>query len=76
MLSHIPHASCLLHIPSMLPSIVAAYFWLVVVFKVIDRQPSKAVVYFIFIYFLLLNLTPQMMGRCPPTRSPPHVPPL
>jgi hypothetical protein len=74
MLLHIPHASRSLHIPSMLPSIAAACFWLVVAFNVIDRRPSKAVVYFIFIYFLSLNSTPQTMGRCPPTHSPPHVP--
>jgi hypothetical protein len=61
-----PRTSRLSHLPSIFPSIAAASFWLVVVFKIIDRQPFKAVVYFIFVSFSLLNLTPQTMGRCPP----------
>ena len=49
---HFPHASCLSHLPSILPSIVAACFWLVVAFKIINRQPLKAMVYFIFFLFV------------------------
>ncbi len=66
-----PRASRSSHLPSILPFVAAASFWLVVVFKIIDQRPFKAVVYFIFYIFLLLNLPPQTMGRCPPTRSPP-----
>jgi hypothetical protein len=40
------------HLLSILCSIIGAYFWLVVVFKFIDRRPSKATVYFIFEIFL------------------------
>jgi hypothetical protein len=57
MLLHIPHASRLLHIPSMLPSVADACFWLVVGFKVVDRWSSKAVVYFILFYFILFFVT-------------------
>jgi hypothetical protein len=73
---HFPRTSRLLYLPSIHLSIAATYFWLVVAFKIIDQRPFKAAVYFIFVYFLLLNLTPQTMGRCPPTRSLPSAPPL
>jgi hypothetical protein len=66
-----PHAPHLSHLPSTLTNVAATCFWLVGAFKIINRQPSKAVVYFTFIYFSLLNLTPQSMGWCPPTHSPP-----
>jgi hypothetical protein len=71
-----PRAYRLLHLPSIRPSVVAASFWLVVAFTIIDWRPFKAVVYFIFVSFLLLNSTPQTMGRCPPTGSLPSAPPL
>jgi len=62
MVSRFPHASCSSHLPSILPSVKAACFWLVVVWwAVVDRRLSKAMVYFMFIYFLLLNSTPQTM---------------
>ena len=66
-----PRASRLSHLPSILPSVVAASFWLVVAFKIIDRRSFKVVVYFIYYTFLSLNSTPQTMGRCPPTSAPP-----
>jgi hypothetical protein len=31
-----------LHLPFILPSIPDAYFWLVVVWKIVNRQPPKA----------------------------------
>ena len=70
-----PHLP-LVALPSILLSVTAICFWLDVAFKFIDWQPFKAAVYFIFVSFSLLNLTPQMMGRCPPTRSLPRAPPL
>jgi hypothetical protein len=62
--------------PSILLSVAAACFWLVVAFKIIDRRPFKAAVYFICVSFSLFNSTPQTMGRCPPMRSLPSAPPL
>ncbi len=47
-----PCASCSLHLPSILPSVAAASFWLVVAFKIINRRPFKAAVYFIFYIFV------------------------
>ena len=46
-----PCASCLMHLPSIFPSIPDAYFWLVVVFQIINWHLSKASVYFIYIIF-------------------------
>ena len=37
-----PRASRSSHLPFMLPSIPDAYFWLVVVWKIVNRQPPKA----------------------------------
>ncbi len=76
MVSRFPHASRLLQLPSILPSIADACFWLVVVCIFIGWRPSKAMVYFMFIYFLLLNSSPQTMGRCPPTCYNPRAPSL
>ncbi len=53
-----PHASRSSHLPSILPSFVAASFWLVVAFKIIDQRPFKAVVYFIFLLFVAQFTTP------------------
>ncbi len=71
-----PCASRSSHFPSIQPSVTAASFCLVVVLIIIDRRPFKAAVYFIFYIFLLINLPPQTMGRCPPMCSPAHAPPL
>jgi hypothetical protein len=46
-----PRASRLSHLPSILPSVTAASFWLAVAFKTIDRWPFKAAVYFILYIF-------------------------
>jgi hypothetical protein len=64
------------HLPSIQTSVAATSFWLVVALKIINQWPFKAAVYFIFYIFSSLNSPPQTMGRCPPTRSPAHVPPL
>ena len=37
-----PRTSCSLHLPTILPSIPDTYFWLVVVWKIINRQPPMA----------------------------------
>ena len=76
MASHLPHASHLLHIPSMLPSITATCFWLVVVFWTTNWRPINPTLYFIFIIFALLHSTSQTIGQCFPTRSTPRVPDL
>ena len=73
---HFPCTSHSLHLPSILLSVAAACFWLVVAFKIIDRRQFKATVYFVFVSFSLLNSTPQMMGWYPPTCSLPSAPPL
>ncbi len=39
--------------------------------KLINQRPSKATMYFILYVFLSFNSLPQMIGQCPPTRSPP-----
>jgi hypothetical protein len=71
-----PCASRSSHLPSILPSVAAASFWLVVVLIIIDRRPFKAAVFFIFYIFSSINSPPQTMGWCPPMRSPAHTPPL
>ena len=67
-----PCTSLSSRLPSIVPSAASAYFWLVVVWNVFDRQPSEAMVYFILFIFLSLRSPPQTMGWCPPTWSPPH----
>ncbi len=59
------------HLPSILPSVTAASFWLVVALIIIDRRPFKAAVHFIFYIFSLINSPHQTMGRCPPMHSSP-----
>ena len=59
MVSHPPHTHPRSHILSMLPSIAAACFWLVVVFWSANWWPIYASVYFILIIFALLHSTPQ-----------------
>ena len=46
-----PRTSRSSHLPSILPSIAATSFWLVVAFKIINQRPFKAVVYFILYIF-------------------------
>jgi hypothetical protein len=61
-----PRSSRSSNLPFILLSVTAASFWLVVAFKIIDRRPFKAMVYFMVVSFSVLNWTPQTMGRCPP----------
>ena len=72
MASRFPHASHSSNIPSMLPSVAAACFWLVVVFWFADWQPINATMYCIFIIFALLHSTSQTMGQCFSTPSTPR----
>jgi hypothetical protein len=61
---------------SLLSSIIGACFWLVVVCKFIDQRLPKVTVYFLFNIFFASNSSPPTIGRCPPTHSNPHAPPL
>ena len=63
-------SSCLSFI---LPSVAATCFWLVVVFKLINRQPSIAKAPPISLFFSPLHLTPQTMGN-PHTFRPGCIP--
>ena len=47
-----PCASRSSQLPSILPFVVVASFWFVVAFKIIDRRPFKAAVYFILYIFV------------------------
>jgi hypothetical protein len=46
-----PFASHSSNLPSIQPPVAVASFWLVVAFKIVDRQPIKAMVYFILNIF-------------------------
>jgi len=61
-----PRASSLSHLPSILPSVAAASFWLVVAFKIIDRRPFKAAVYFILYIFCRSIRHPKRWDDVPP----------
>jgi hypothetical protein len=71
-----PRASWPAHIHSILSSIPDACFWLVVVWAIVDRWPTKGNGVFYIYFFLHLNLSPQTIGRRHPTCSNPHAPPL
>ena len=60
------HASRLLHLPFILPSIPDAYFWLVVVWKIVNRQPPKAKAPPKCLYYLLFHLVTPNNGTTPP----------
>ena len=54
MVSHFPHTSRLLHLPSILPSIAAACFWLVVVYKILfggHLRPRRIFTILFFVTF-------------------------
>ncbi len=76
MASCFPHASHSSNIPSMLPSVTVACFWLVVVFWFADWQPINATMYCIFIIFAPLYSMSQTTGQSFPMRSTPRAPPL
>ena len=61
-----PRASRSLHIPSILPSIPDTYFWLVVVWKIINWQLPKAKAPHISLFFLSFHLVTQKDGTMPP----------
>jgi hypothetical protein len=64
-----PHTSRSSHLPSILPFVAAASFWLVVVFTIIDRWPFKAAVYLYFIFFRRSIRRPKRWDGVPP-RAP------
>ncbi len=64
-----PCASCLLNLPSILPSVAAASFWLVVAFKIVNRWPFEAAVYFILNIFCQSSCHPKHWDGVPP-RAP------
>jgi hypothetical protein len=66
-----PHASCSSHLPSILLSVAAASFWLVVAFKIIDQRPFEVVVYFIFFLFHCSIWRPKRWDSVPPRASRP-----
>ena len=74
--SHFPHGLYCSHLLSVPSYAVSACFWLVVAYKISDQQPSKANVHYIFVIFLLIDLTVQTMVGCPPTHSLPLSHPL
>jgi hypothetical protein len=64
-----PCASRSSNLPSILPSVAATTFWLVVAFKIIDRRPLKAAVYFILNIFRRSIHRPKRWDGVPP-RAP------
>ena len=68
-----PRASRSLHIPSILPSIPDTYFWLVVVWKIINWQLPKAKAPHISLFFFVVPFShPKGWDDAPPhdpTRS-------
>jgi hypothetical protein len=66
-----PCASGSSHLPSILTSVAAASFWLVVALIIIDRRPFKAAVYFIFYIFCRSICRPKQWDGVPPCAPPP-----
>ncbi len=64
-----PRASRSSNLPSIPPFVTAASFWLVVAFKIVDRQPFKAAVYFILNIFCRSICRPKRWDGVPP-RAP------
>jgi len=65
---HRPYHSHFLSVPS---SAFSTCFWLVVAYKIVYHQPTKASMYFMHFIFLTFNSMVKMIGRRPPTRFPP-----
>ncbi len=65
-----PRASRLSHLPSILPSLAAASFWLVVALIIIDRRPFKAAVYFILYIFFVAQFAAPNNGTVSPHALP------
>ena len=66
MVLQFPRASRLLYLPFILPSIPDAYFWLVVVWKIVNRQPPKAKAPSESLFFSSFNLVAPNNGTTPP----------
>ena len=66
-----PRASRSSNLPSILPSIAATSVWLVVAFKIVDRRPFKAAVYFILNIFCQSIRHPKRWDGVPPRASRP-----
>ena len=75
MVSYFPYASRSSHLTSMRPSVVDAFFWLVVVWAVVNRGPSTGNGVFHIYFFHRLNSRPKD-GTVSPIRSNPSAPPL
>ncbi len=75
MASCFPRASGLSRLSFIVPSVAAACFWLVVVCKIFNRRPSKAMMYFLFLFFAAPFDTPNN-GTTSPTHSVPVASPL
>ena len=70
MISRSPNVSRSSRLPSIVPSIAAAYFWLVVVSKIIDRGRRKPRCIF-YIFFIVPFAAPNDWMVCPPALSSP-----
>jgi hypothetical protein len=53
-------------------SALSTCFWLVVAYKIVYHQPTKASMYAMHFIFLSFDSMVQMIGLRPPTRSPPE----
>jgi hypothetical protein len=73
MILRFPRASRSSHLPFILPCIPDTYFWLVVVWKIVDRQPPKAKAPPKSLFLLLFHLVAPNDGTTPLTRSNPVV---
>jgi len=69
MILRFPRASGLSHLPFILFSIRDTYFWLVVVWKIVDQQPPKAKALPKSLFVLSFHLVTPNDGMTPPTRS-------
>ena len=70
MILRFTRTSRLLHLPFILPCIPDAYFWLVMVWKIVDWQPPKAKAPPKSLFLLLFHLVTPNDGTTPPYRDP------
>ena len=71
MVTCFPHMSCSLQLPSIIPSVTSACFWLIVAYLFVIWQPSEATMYFIFISFCRIIRRPKRCKNIPPRISRP-----
>jgi hypothetical protein len=77
MILRFPRASRSSHLPFILPSIPAdTYFWLVVVWKIVNRQPPKAKAPPKSLFLLSFHLVAPNNGTTPPNAIQPVAPSL